>query len=48
MATTYLEPPKFEVENLIAEGDFATAVPFDASFLGESGGEPHLSSPLSK
>jgi uncharacterized protein (TIGR02246 family) len=26
MATTYVEPPKFMVENLIAEGDFVTAI----------------------
>ncbi len=26
MATTYKEPPKFTVTNLIAEGDFVTAV----------------------
>jgi uncharacterized protein len=26
MATTYLEPPEFEVDNLIAEGDFVVAV----------------------
>ncbi|MCF2489203.1 nuclear transport factor 2 family protein [Dyadobacter sp. CY347] len=26
MADTYLEPPKFEVENLIGEGDYVTAV----------------------
>ena len=26
MADTYLEPPKFVVENLIAEGDFVTAI----------------------
>ena len=26
MATTYLAPPKFTVENLIAEGDFVTAI----------------------
>jgi ketosteroid isomerase-like protein len=26
MAATYLEPPKFRVENLIAEGDFVTAL----------------------
>jgi ketosteroid isomerase-like protein len=26
MAKEYLEPPKFMVENLIAEGDFVTAV----------------------
>jgi ketosteroid isomerase-like protein len=26
MATTYVEPPKFMVENLIAEGDFVTAL----------------------
>lgn len=26
MATTYLEPPKFTVENLIAEGDYVTAI----------------------
>jgi uncharacterized protein len=26
MATTYAEPPKFLVENLIAEGEFVTAV----------------------
>ncbi|MBW4577965.1 MAG: nuclear transport factor 2 family protein [Tildeniella nuda ZEHNDER 1965/U140] len=26
MATTYVEPPKFRVANLIAEGDFVTAL----------------------
>jgi ketosteroid isomerase-like protein len=26
MAETYTEPPKFDVEHLIAEGDFVTAV----------------------
>jgi uncharacterized protein len=26
MATAYLEPPKFTVENLIAESDFVTAI----------------------
>ena len=26
MATTYVEPPKFMVDNLIAEGDFVTAL----------------------
>jgi uncharacterized protein len=26
MATTYIEPPKFRVANLIAEGDFVTAL----------------------
>lgn len=26
MATTYIEPPKFMVANLIAEGDFVTAL----------------------
>ncbi|XYI02179.1 nuclear transport factor 2 family protein [Sorangium sp. So ce1128] len=26
MATTYVEPPKFTVANLIAEGDFVTAL----------------------
>jgi uncharacterized protein len=26
MATTYLEPPKFKVAHLIAEGDFVTAL----------------------
>jgi ketosteroid isomerase-like protein len=26
MATTYLEPPKFMVENLVAEGNFVTAI----------------------
>ncbi|MCF0072700.1 nuclear transport factor 2 family protein [Dyadobacter sp. CY261] len=26
MAQTYLEPPKFEVENMIEEGDYVTAV----------------------
>ncbi|NQX40604.1 conserved hypothetical protein [Pedobacter steynii] len=26
MATAYLEPPKFMVENLIAEGEFVTAI----------------------
>lgn len=26
MATAYLEPPTFQVENLIAEGEFVTAI----------------------
>lgn len=26
MATTYLEPPKFRVENLVAEGNYVTAI----------------------
>lgn len=26
MATTYKEPPKFEVQRMIAEGDFVTAI----------------------
>ncbi|MCQ6961469.1 nuclear transport factor 2 family protein [Mucilaginibacter aquariorum] len=26
MATTYIDPPKFMVENLIAEGEFVTAI----------------------
>lgn len=26
MSKTYLEPPKFKVDNLIAEGDFVTAI----------------------
>ena len=26
MAETYLEPPKFQVENLFAEGDYVTAI----------------------
>ncbi len=26
MATAYVEPPKFMVENLIGEGDFVTAI----------------------
>jgi len=26
MAETYVEPPKFQVENLIAEGDYVTAI----------------------
>jgi ketosteroid isomerase-like protein len=26
MAETYLEPPKFQVENLVAEGDYVTAI----------------------
>ncbi len=26
MAETYQEPPKFQVENLIAEGDYVTAI----------------------
>ncbi|WP_219222740.1 nuclear transport factor 2 family protein [Pedobacter antarcticus] len=26
MLRTYLEPPKFKIDNLIAEGDFVTAV----------------------
>nr|WKN38054.1 nuclear transport factor 2 family protein [Tunicatimonas sp. TK19036] len=26
MATTYLQPPKFDIKNLIAENDFVTAI----------------------
>ena len=26
MATTYIEPPRFNVEHLIADGDFVTAI----------------------
>lgn len=36
MAATYLEPPKFTVENLIAEGDFVSAIG-KISMQGENG-----------
>lgn len=36
MATTYIEPPKFMVEQAIAEGDFVTVVG-KISLLGQDG-----------
>lgn len=38
MKTTYKEPPKFNVANLIAEGDYVTAVG-DITLKGEDGRE---------
>jgi uncharacterized protein len=40
MATTYLEPPKFMVANLIAEGDFVTALG-DITMKDEDGKAAH-------
>ncbi|GAB2531497.1 nuclear transport factor 2 family protein [Rufibacter soli] len=37
MATAYIEPPKFMVENLISEGDFVTAL--GTIKIKDSGGE---------
>lgn len=42
MATTYMEPPKFNVANLIAEGDFVTALG-DITMKDEDGKEAHYS-----
>jgi uncharacterized protein len=42
MATTYLEPPTFMVANLIAEGDFVTAVG-DITMKDEGGKAAHYS-----
>jgi uncharacterized protein len=40
MATTYVEPPKFMVANLIAEGDFVTALG-DITMKDEDGKAAH-------
>lgn len=42
MATTYAEPPKFAVANLIAEGDFLTAVG-DITVKDKDGAVTHYS-----
>ncbi|MBD1997519.1 nuclear transport factor 2 family protein [Leptolyngbya sp. FACHB-541] len=42
MATTYVEPPKFMVANLIAEGDFVTALG-DITMKDEDGKAAHYS-----
>jgi uncharacterized protein len=42
MATTYIEPPKFTVANLIAEGDFVTALG-DITLKDEDGTAVHYS-----
>jgi ketosteroid isomerase-like protein len=42
MATAYTEPPKFTVVNLIAEGDFVTAVG-NITLKDEDGQEDHYS-----
>ncbi|MBW4459170.1 MAG: nuclear transport factor 2 family protein [Nodosilinea sp. WJT8-NPBG4] len=42
MATTYVEPPKFIVANLIAEGDFVTALG-DITLKEEDGKAAHYS-----
>ena len=42
MAATYLEPPNFTTDNLIAEGDFVTAVG-DIIATGEDGKTTHYS-----
>ena len=42
MATTYIEPPKFTVTNLIAEGDFVTALG-DITLKDEDGKAVHHS-----
>ena len=42
MATTYVEPPKFRVANLIAEADFVTALG-DITMKGEDGKATHYS-----
>jgi uncharacterized protein len=42
MATNYVEPPKFRVANLIAEGDFVTAVG-EIATKNENGTEAHYS-----
>lgn len=42
MATTYIEPPKFTVTNLITEGDFVTALG-DITMKDENGKAAHYS-----
>jgi uncharacterized protein (TIGR02246 family) len=42
MAETYIEPPKFTVERLIAEGDFVTALG-DITLKDEDGKATHYS-----
>ncbi|NHC37329.1 nuclear transport factor 2 family protein [Scytonema millei] len=42
IATTYIEPPKFMVANLIAEGDFVTALG-DLTIKDEDGNATHYS-----
>ena len=42
MATTYIEPPKFTVTNLIAEGDWVTALG-DITLTDENGQAVHHS-----
>jgi uncharacterized protein (TIGR02246 family) len=42
MATAYIEPPKFMVTNLIAEGDFVTALG-SITMKDEDGNEAHYS-----
>jgi len=42
MAETYIEPPKFTVTNLIAEGDFVTALG-DITLKDEDGRATHYS-----
>ncbi|MEI2582630.1 nuclear transport factor 2 family protein [Scytonema sp. PRP1] len=42
MATTYIEPPNFMVANLIAEGDFVTALG-DITMKDEDGKAAHYS-----
>jgi len=42
MAITYIEPPKFRVANLIAEGDFVTALG-DITMKDEDGKATHYS-----
>lgn len=42
MATSYVEPPKFTVDNLIAEGDFVTALG-DITMKDEGGKMVHHS-----
>lgn len=42
MATTYIEPPKFMVARLIAEGDFVTALG-NITMKDENGNESHYS-----
>jgi len=42
MKTTYLAPPKFKVENLIAEGEFVTAIG-NISLADEAGKSTHYS-----
>ncbi|KAM3090298.1 nuclear transport factor 2 family protein [Phormidesmis sp. 146-12] len=46
MATTYIEPPKFMVANLIAEGDFVTALG-DITMKDEDGKVAHSRTAMS-